>query len=317
MAGEAGAAAGGAATGGAGAGAGAGTSSGAAGGSGAAAAGAGTAAPAAGTSTNTAPPAAGTTTTTAPDWMTGFNDDHKGFVQNKGWKAPTEMVDSYRNLEKLVGAPQNEIIRLAKDDDAAGWESIYSRLGRPSTPDGYKLEAPKEGGGGPEFAKWASEQFYKAGLSEKQGKSVVEAWNKYVQDQITTEKTTYTNKITEETTALKKEWGAAYDQNMSAAKRAAREFGIEATVIDAIEKGAGFAKTMKLFQTLGSKLGDASFVRGNGGSTNADGPMTPAQAQDQIKGLKADPGFTAKYVAGDQGARQKMEMLHKYAYPDA
>jgi hypothetical protein len=250
------------------------------------------------------------------DWTTGLNDDFKGFVQNKGWKDTSQVVESYRNLEKLVGAPADQIIKLAKEDDAAGWESIYSRLGRPANADGYKLETPKEGGN-PEFTKWAANEFHKVGLNEKQAKGIVDSWNKYTQDQGKVGQEKYAAKLGEEQNALKKEWGAAHDQNIAAAKRAAREFGVDPTVIDGLEKTIGFAATMKHFQAIGAKLGESSFVGGNGNSSSGNGPMTPVQAMEQIKTMRADPGFVKRYIAGDVEARSKMEQLHKYAYPDA
>lgn len=300
----------------------AGTGSGVAGGGSAAAgAGAGAAGTGPGASTGNPAGAAGTPPASAgghsapPDWTTGFNDDHKGFVGNKGWKNPSEVVDSYRNLEKLVGAPQDQILKLPKSDaEAAEWEPVYNRLGRPATPDAYKLEVPKDGN--PEFAKWASEQFHKEGLSEKQGQNIVKKWNEYMANTGRSTKEAYSAKIQGEQVALKKEWGAAYDQNIAVAQRAAREFGVDPKVISSIESSAGFNGTMKLFQAIGSKLGDANFHGGNGGNAGG-GALTPAQARDQIKALKGDPGFAAKYIAGDHGARQKMENLHKFAYPDA
>jgi hypothetical protein len=249
---------------------------------------------------------------TSVDWTSGLNEDFKGFVQNKGWKDPTQVVDSYRNLEKLLGAPQDQVIKLPKEDDAAGWEAVMNRLGRPATPDAYKLPVP-EGDKG-EFAKWASDVFHKAGLSEKQGKAIAEAWNAQTLNMQSGAKEAYTAKVTQEQTALKKEWGAAHDQNMAVAQRAAREFGADPKMIDAIEGAIGLAATMKFFQNLGSRMGESSFVIGsqNGGN----GPMTPAQAKSQITALKSDPGFVSKYVSGDAESRAKMQRLHEFAYPE-
>lgn len=266
-----------------------------------------------------APSAAGNSPglpTAAPDWTGSFNDDGKGFVQNKGWKAPTDMLESYRNLEKLVGHPQEKLLKLPADDDVPGWDSVHTRLGKPATPEAYGLKPAKEGENA-DFSNWASQEFHKSNLTTKQAQRLAEGWNKYQQGKEAEGKAAYQAKGIAEMTALKKEWGAAHDQNMSIAQRAAREFGIEPQVIDTLESSIGYAKTMKLFQNIGSKLGESSFVAGNGGSGSGNGPMTPAQAQAQIKALRGDPAFTKKYQEGGHAERAKMEMLHKYAYPDA
>lgn len=305
--------AGGASGGSSGSAGGAAAASGSAGGAAAAQAGAQTSggggAPASGaTSANGSPPAGLTT-----DWTSSFNDGDKGFVTNKGWKAPTDVLESYRNLEKLVGAPPEQVIKLPKADDPQGWDSVFTRLGRPANPEGYKLEVPKEGGS-PEFAKWASEQFFKAGLSEQQGQGIVKQWNEYQASQFQAQKDAYTAKTAVETSTLKKEWGAAYDQNLAAAARAARTFGVDPKAIGAMEASIGLAATMKFFQSIGSKLGDASYVAGS--QPGGNGPLTPAQAKDRISTLKADNQWSKRFLEGSTKEKLEMEMLHKYAFPD-
>ena len=247
------------------------------------------------------------------DWTGSLNDDFKGFVQNKGWKDPSQVVDSYRNLEKLLGLPQDQVIKLPKEDDAAGWDAVMTRLGRPASPDGYKLEVPKEGGD-PAMAKWASEQFHKAGLTEKQGKAMVESWNARNAETAATQKADYLAKCDQEAKALRKEWGAAHEQNLSIAQRACREFGVEAKVIDAMESAVGTAATMKFFHNLGSKIGESSFTIGN--PVGGNGVMTPAQAKAEIARLGSDPGFVRKYGQGDADSVAKMNRLHIMANPD-
>ena len=41
-----------------------------------------------------------TTELTAPEWV---SDDHREFVDNKGWKTTDDVVKSYRNLESQIG----------------------------------------------------------------------------------------------------------------------------------------------------------------------------------------------------------------------
>jgi hypothetical protein len=60
-----------------------------------------------------------------------------GYIQKKGWSAPADIVQGYRNLEKLIG---NEKVPMPKDEqDAEGWERVFTARGRPSTPDAYKM----------------------------------------------------------------------------------------------------------------------------------------------------------------------------------
>ena len=281
---------------------------------------AGSSLPPGGAPAPTTPPAGGSTppssTTPPSDWTSGLNDDFKGYVQNKGFKDPTAVLDSYRNLEKLMGAPKERLLKLPEkmDDDAAMME-IYNKLGRPEKADDYNLPVPA--GMDDSFAKWAKGSFHEMGLTKGQAEKFGGKWNEYVQSQVAARQEAAKTKITAEVESLKKEWGMAHDQNVNVAKNAAKAFGVTEEMINKMEATIGFAPLMKFMHGIGSKLGESNFVGGNSGGGSFSGAMAPGIAQAQIQALKQDPGFTAKYVAGDSEARAKMEHLHKMAYPGA
>lgn len=262
-----------------------------------------------GTVTPPAAPAA-TPPAASSDWTSGFDADTKGYIQNKGFKDPGSVIESYRNFEKLMGAPKERILKVPeKAEDVEGWNGIYQKLGRPEKPEGYKFEMKDQ-----EFGKWAQGTFHELGLSESQAAKLVGKWNEYANGVSTKQQESYANKISQEGEALKKEWGAAYDQNIAQAKRAVQGLGLDGEKIDALEKVMGFAGVMKFVHSLGTKLGEDSFVSGDSKS-GGFGAMTPEAAMNRINAIKADKSFVEKYLAGDLAARQEMERLHKFAYP--
>ena len=63
-------------------------------------------------------------------------------------------------------------------------------------------------------------------------------------------------------------------------------------------------------------MGEAGYIAGNPTTGFGDSAiLTPEQAMAQIKHVKSDPVFTAKFLAGDGDAKAKMSRLHKMAYP--
>jgi hypothetical protein len=246
------------------------------------------------------------------DWTAGLNDELKGFVQNKSWKGAHEALESYRNLEKLIGAPQDKLIKLPSDDDTAGWDNVYGRLGRPARPEDYGIQPPEKGGD-PEFVKWATETFHKNGLSSKQAKSLAEAWNaqmtKTAQDKAEASKA----KARQDYESLRREWGAVYEQNLMVADRGALRFGIDPQTAQQLANVMGAGKALKLLHALGAGTGEHAFVGGSN-VPGANGPMTPEQARVKIAQLKGDPDFVKKYAAGGAKEREEMTRLHEYAY---
>jgi hypothetical protein len=248
------------------------------------------------------------------DWSAGLSEEFKGYVQNKQWKEPAHVVESYRNLENLLGK-QEHIVKIPENDDPVEWSKVHERLGRPATAKDYKFDIPKDIGD-EKFGEWAKGTFHELGISQKQAEKLVGKWNDYVRSSLNSQNEVYNADIAKQEVAIKKEWGAAYDQNVNIAKSAAHKFGMDAEKITKLESALGFAETVKLFHTIGSKLGEGSFVQGSGGSGNGFGVLSPAQARDRITALKSDPDFTKRYLSGDVSARDEMDRLHGFAYPN-
>lgn len=245
----------------------------------------------------------------------GFsNAELKGWVQNKGFENPERLAESYLNLEKLMGHDKAGRTVVLPKDDATPEEraAFFAKLGRPDKPEGYEM--PKDGDA--DFAKWAQGTFHELGLTPAQAKGLVEKWGQFHTGVAETQTAAQTARFTEETNALKKEWGAAFDDKCKIVDRACTEFGFTQDDLTAMRGYFGPAKAMKLLESIGSRLGEAGYVDGER-KHGFDGAMTPAQAQAKIQELRGDTGFIAKYTSGDTEARAKMEQLHKWAYPEA
>lgn len=247
------------------------------------------------------------------DWMTGFNDETKGYVQNKGFKGPGDVIESYRNFEKLHGVPKERLLKLPEKDDAPEWNEIYDRLGRPKDAKEYQIKAPEGIQGDEQFAEFSRKTFHELGLTKKQGETLAAKWTEYAVGRAKAEGEQSQAKISQETESLKKEWGAAHDQNINVAKQGAREFGVSPEIIDQLEKQMGYSGVMKFFHNIGSKLGQHKFETGDG--AKGFGAMTPMQAQQKINDLKGDSAFRERLTKGDVAARSEWDQLHAWGYP--
>lgn len=261
-------------------------------------------------------PAQGAGTTAAGqtgsvDWSSGFSEDLKGYVQNKGFKDPSQVVDSYRNLEKLMGVPKERLLKLPEKDDAPEWGDIYNRMGRPEKPEGYQLTVPE--GGSKEFAEWAAKNFHDLGVTRKQGEGLVNRWNEFQKAASTQQTSQQAQAMETDRQAIRKEWGAATDKNVGIVDQAAAAFGLDNKTVEKMASAIGVANTMRFLLKVGSKLGEDSFVPGGG--ANKFGPMTPDAARVRIKELGQDTDFNQRYLKGDIQAKEEMARLHGYAYP--
>lgn len=244
-------------------------------------------------------------------WTSDFDPDTSAYVTSKGWQSPNDLLTSYRNLEKFAGGSKNLLELPGVDADPSAWDKVYERLGRPEAPDKYGLEVPE--GGDPNLVNWFSNTAHKLGLTEKQAKSLYQEWNGMtgtMQQQMIEQMSQQSEQAIN---SLKQEWGQAYDKMIDSGKRAVRALGLDENKLSEYESKLGTADMLKLFATLGQKMGEDTFEGGERSGSGAFG-LTPAVANHQIADLKMDKQFMQEYISGNPDAVNKMKRLMEAAH---
>lgn len=269
-----------------------------------------------------APPNAAPAVTPAPvaaaptgDWTKGLSEDMRGFVANKGFTGPEMVLESYVNLEKLRGVPAERLLKIPEKMDDPAWATeIYPKLGRPATAKEYKITMPEKGGD-EAFAGKAKDWFFDAGLSQSQGEKLSAKWNEHVASVVEEQKSVQQAKDVQERSALKKEWGLAFEENINKSVNAAKQFGINDETLKKMGDAVGYATVAKMMHSIGSKIAEDGFISGAKGSSFGSA-MTPEAARHKINSLRADPDFVKRYTRGEGPAIEEMGRLHQFAYPD-
>jgi len=232
-----------------------------------------------------------------PSWVDAISDPEVlGYIQKKGWSAPADIVQGYRNLEKLVG---NEKVPLPKgEQDVEGWERVFTALGRPSTPDAYKL--PEAG---------TAAKFHEVGLNTRQAEALSGWLDENRDSAAKTAAEEAAAKRLAELGAVRSEWGVAYEENLRLSERAVKEYSLTEHA-SKIEAAMGTANWMKLTMQLGRGLGEHAFAAGGAPQFG----ITKEEAIEQIGALTRDRDFIKRYLSGDHEATAKMKTLHAAAH---
>ena len=207
----------------------------------------------------------------------------------------------------------NAVIIPKSDADPKDWAAVYDRMGRPTGPDGYKVELPQ--GGDKTVHEASLAKFHELGLTKTQGETLANWYNGLVGQTMQAQESQRQATFQADDQAIKAEWGQAYTQNLAAAQNAARGLGLDAATVDKMSEALGHKGTMQLLQKIGSKMGEDNFVTGDT-NTGFGTALTPGQAKSEIQTLMADRDFTTKYLKGDAEAKAKMARLHSFAFPE-
>lgn len=260
----------------------------------------------------------GDATTTPPttppnpgaSWSEGLDEETRSYVTNKGWKAPTDILSSYRNLEKFAGGSKNLVELPGDNADEKARDTFYSRLGRPDDASHYQLKVPE--GASPEMTEWFKGAAFKHGLTQKQAESLYTEFNGQAGAMGADLEAQSAKQSEADLKALKGEWGQAYDQMVGSGRRAVAALGYDEASLSALEAKMGTAEMLKMFAKVGSKMGEDEFV-GDRGAPGSFG-ITPADAKSQIDSLKLDKEFMGQYLKGTPEAVNKMRRLMEAAH---
>lgn len=259
----------------------------------------------------------------ATPWHTGIDAETVGFWNNKGFKVddPKELAStltkSYRELERHIGVPPEQIIRLPKKDaPEAEIKAFRQKLGMPADPKDYDFTTVKGADGNPIAQDLADElraAAHRAGLTKEAATEMAAATQRRLDARAAQAKTLNEGKLAEERDKLKADWGTNYDFNRLKAMEGARRLGLDAETVDLLEVkvGLGFSKVMNLFRQIGVGTSEDTFVERGSGSGGT--PTTASGAQSRLNELKSDPAWTAKLLAKDAATVREWQTLEAQA----
>lgn len=238
-------------------------------------------------------------------WLEGVDAEMVGYAQNKGWTDPKQVVEGYRNLEKMRGVPAERLLTLPDSAaDQATKDAFYEKLGRPKTAAEYDFTID----GNDESTNHLKDLFHKNGVSAEQARNLLAGQIEFEKQALTKHQETQRAKIEGDVSALKGEWGQAFEQNMGGAREGAKLLGLDNGTIDALGEHLGHSKLMKLLHSVAVNSGEHNFVT-DGTKQGYGQKMTPAQATAEYNRLKADPAWVARRNAGDAIATAELKRL--------
>lgn len=235
-----------------------------------------------------------------PWYATGVtSDEHKTWLQNKGYGSLEDTIAAHRSLETKLGAGRFNVPSDWTNPEQA--TAAYKALGLPdAVGDNYKFDLPE--GADPAFSSGFAEAAHATGVLPHQAKALV-AW--YAGQEATiaeAQANEQREKSSADITMLKSGtgWGANFEANDAIAGAAAKAFGIDGPKMQALAASLGTKATMEFLLDLGKKIGEDGLD--GGGARSLNGGMTGAAAAEAKKSFMGDAEKTAKLRAKDPAA---------------
>ena len=253
-------------------------------------------------------PAGGDPEFSGPEWAKGMEIE-SDLLQDPVLKnvndVPT-LVKNYVHAQRTIGK-KGTILPDANSSEET-WNELYAQLGRPESADKYdlgELGALQE-----DFVKEFAEQAYKAGLSSRQAKQLMEYYNEAANRESEQEVQQRQADVDTAINELKQEWGEAFDTQIHKAQVALKQFGGEEMMNYLNETGLGNdVNLIKLFAKVGESLREDTFAP----EAVASFKIKPEDAQREINDIMAagDHPYWNPSHADHGAAKKRMEELYK------
>jgi len=278
---------------------------------------------------NTAPPS--DSPPSSGDWRESIPEQFREAPFFKDAKTPDEALQHISNAAsymgnsiRIPGPDASDTDRQAfyqkltekapgvmpKPDDS-NMEQVWNSLGRPTDPKGYQFTPPEGSEAPPDLDSFA-QTAHKYGLTQEQFKGVL---GDIVQQQ-TTQSETMQAQHNEEMRALNKEWGMAYDTNLSQVKNFLRLTDAPDGIVDMISEGVMSPAEIKWIHSIASQTKSSTELANHQGTSN--GALPPAEARDRIQEILNNNDHPYWNASDPRHADsvQKMVELHKMANPE-
>lgn len=251
-------------------------------------------------------------------WMQDLPDDLREDGSLAKFKDVASLGKAYKHMESFRG----QSISIPEERNAESMGPIWDKLGRPESPDGYEYEPPGKIDTGEynfENQKEFLTQAHEQGFTKDQASFVLDYYNNMAFDSINDIQNFQAKVVADNTTALQKEWGTAYDENLSMAVRAFDEFASDEDREFLGSNNLDSNPTLiRLFHKVGTVLSEGSFTGNVGGNRM----LSPVVAESEIQAIRNDAShpLNEAYHSADHPDHQKaiaeMEKLYNLAYDE-
>lgn len=251
------------------------------------------------------------------NWMevAGLPEDLRSNQTLKTTKNLSGLASQLVNSQKMIGKTADMTLLPNEKSTQSEWDEFYSKIGRPDTPDEYEITHAEELGEIDTETEGAFKNLaHSLGLNQTQVQKLIELDDSRMVGMQQAMEEAKVQQMQEAEDALKKQWGAAYDERLHLANRMIEENVSDQNkdaVLDAIGNNPHVADFLA---NIAKKFVEHKVI-----SAEVDQP-TPVEALAAIEELRGTPGYITGELSNTSPARYKqitqdIAKLYEKAYP--
>ena len=227
-----------------------------------------------------------TTQSTQPvSWKQSISEQYRTNPNIEKFTEIDALAKSYINAVSMIGTDKIPLPGKTATDEQ--WNEVYNKLGRPESPDKYKLELKTDVAPVDEnVIKGFAQNAHKLGLNNKQAQGILEFYKNTLESSAKEMSVNMEYAQEQAANELRSEWGRAYDDNLRKASAVAKTY-LEPELLDTqLRDGSRLGdnpKIIKAFANIANLLSEDKIVGAEGNES-----MQPRDIEGEIRQLTTD-----------------------------
>lgn len=161
------------------------------------------------------------TVQTAKSWKDTISEEFRNDPNISKFTEIDALAKSYINATRMIG--QDKVVIPNQNSTEDQWNEVYAKLGRPESPDKYKLDFKSEVAPIDENAiKSFAEVAHKTGLNERQAQAILDFYKQNSEQSLNQSRVDTETAQAQAEQQLRQEWGKQFDENISKAAAVAK-----------------------------------------------------------------------------------------------
>jgi len=237
------------------------------------------------TQTTTDTPQVNQQPTVSNSWKETISEEFRNDPNISKFTEIDALAKSYINATRMIGQDKVAVPNENSTDDQ--WNEVYGKLGRPESPDKYKLEVQSEIASLDENAiKQFAENAHQLGLNNKQAQGILEYYKNSMEGSVQQARVDTETAQANAEQELRKEWGRSYDENIKRAGAIAKANMSEDILNMELKDGTRIAdhpSVIKGFANIANLMSEDKLI-----STESEGMDQSTDYQAEISKLVND-----------------------------
>jgi hypothetical protein len=211
-------------------------------------------------------------------WKSSISEQYRTNPNIEKFTEIDALAKSYINAVSMIGTDKIPLPGKTATDEQ--WNEVYNKLGRPESPDKYKLELKTDVAPVDENTiKGFADNAHKLGLNNKQAQGILEYYKQTLEASAKDMSVAMESAQASAANELRKEWGKSYDEN--------------------IQKASSIAQTYLGNDVLNTQLKDGTRLGDNPKIVKAFANIAGLLSEDKIVGTGNDNIAKARDISAE------------------